>query len=148
MAVLDPREVVGLVDEEVLIIQRGHLAVVVDERIGVAVVRPEPPAVDDVRERVPVVVDVDVVVRAFGPEVEVRTARGFLEGDPRADERYLGWSVFGDERVQVGRVDRGIAGDQRCFAVAGCGRGDRAEPGERRNRERTGDGERGGSSET
>ena len=118
-AVLDPVQVVGLEDVQVRVGQRGDRTRVVQERVRVALVRLEHPAVDDVGPGVAVVVDVDVVVDAVGPGVEVRAAGRFLERDPVADEGHGARPVRTPERVQVRGVDLWIRGHERRLAVAG-----------------------------
>ena len=91
--VADPGQVVGLGDQQVLVVQRRHLPVVEDERIRVAPVRREPPAVDDVRARVanawPFEVDDSYLL------VELSVEQAIL-GERAADEwppRYTRWCI-------------------------------------------------------
>ena len=136
VATLDLPQVVRLADQQVLVVQGGHRAVVVDERVGVAVLGLEAPPVGDVRTCIPVVVDVDVVVRLLGPEVEVRAAGRLLEGDPRADQRDRVGLVRADERIDIGVVDLRIRRRERRLPVARCDDRRRGEPREQSHTER------------
>ena len=125
-------QVVGLPEQQVRVLQRRDRAVVVEEGAvageAVGVLRhprvAELPGVDDVRLRVVVVVDVDLVPRVGGPRVEVRAAARLLERDPVGDQVDL--AVGLRERVDVGVVVLRLARDRRRLAVARCrGRGRR-----------------------
>jgi len=127
-AVLELLQHVGLLEQQRLVMRAVHDTVVVQERAlagiavrgGAAVVDVgEDPAVGDVGLAVAVAVDVDVVVRAGLPRVEVRSAVGLLERDPVRDERDRVRLVRAGERVHVGVVVLRVPGGERRLAVAG-----------------------------
>ena len=119
LAVADLEQVVGLAEQQVLVVEGLDRPVVVEERVRPApVVGVEDPAVGDVRDRVTVAVDVDVVVRILRPRVKVRAAVGFRERRSVGDEGDGVLRVRARERIDVGVVHRRHARDERCLPVA------------------------------
>ena len=86
---VDARQAIELADVQVRIVERGHRAGVVEERRRVADFGREPPLERDVFDRIPVVVDVDLVDDVRIERVEVRSAVRLLERDEVRDERDL-----------------------------------------------------------
>lgn len=134
LLVVQPQQldVVRLRDVQVGVVEAGDRTRVVQERVAVLAVRLEGVAVDQLTLCVTVVVDVEVVLGVVGERVEVRTARGLLEGNPVRHDRRRVRLVRADERVHVRVVVLGSARDQRGLPVAGGG----GRP--RRQRRRTG----------
>jgi hypothetical protein len=78
-------EGVGLAEQQVLVVERGDRAIVVQEGVAATLVDVlEGPAEDGVGLGVAVVVDVEQVARVGGERVEVRAAVGLLERLPVA----------------------------------------------------------------
>ena len=124
-------QVVGLVDVQIGVVERGDRSGVVQERAPVPVVGLEVPPVRDVRPRVTVVVDLDVVVRVLGPQEEVRASRRLLEGDPGADERDRVRAGRGSTNAQTSVLSIcGSAAVSGASTVAGRDAGRGSEPGE------------------
>ena len=138
---------VRLAEQQVLVVEGGDRAVVVQERVlAPPVLGPEREPVGQVRLGVAVVVDVDVVGGVGGEREEVGSPVGCGERREARDERDAVGLVGADEGVQVGVVDRGVTGDHRCLAVAGRVGGTRSKAGQRGREEQcAGAGEQSGT---
>ena len=104
LAVLDLGDLVGLPPVPVRAAQRRDRAGVVEERVRVGQLGPEPELVGDVRLGVAVVVDVDLIQHVVAEGVEVRAAGRALERDVVRDQGDGARAVRADERVDVGAV--------------------------------------------
>ena len=99
------RQVVGLVDVQVRVVERRHRPEIAQELTRIVTHdRVEDPGVREVGDGVAVVVDLDVVLRVVGPGVEVRAAVGLLERDPVRDQGHRAGVIRAGERIHVGVV--------------------------------------------
>jgi len=132
---LDDVQAVGLLEEEMDIVERAHRTVVVEKGGGFpGVLVLECPAVGDIWIAGARVVDVDVVVGTRCEGIEVRSPVRLLEWNPVRNKGYRIGLVGAHERVDVGVVDLGVCGRERRLPVAGslgdagpeCRRSDRS----------------------
>ena len=84
-------------------------------------------AIDDVLDRVPVPVDVELVADAFAEVPEVRSSGRLLERNPVADHHHPAALQRVEEEVRVGVVRLRIGADERRFTVARRPGGRRSE---------------------